>query len=314
MVETRRGAVPSGSNVRYRSGHETFPFRYAWLPKGIQSLRDQPGLFTEENAIVTLGVGKNMVRSIRYWCETLGLIELPRPGSQARPTQLGTSLFGSRGWDPYLEDPGTLWLLHWLLVSRRERASTWYLAFTQFNLDLVTAKDLVERLAKVIAETPGTRGTPASLRRDVEVFLRTYTVSHTTRDIPLEDTFDCPLVELGLLREAERGIYQFNRGPKPSLPQDIFVYALLDFWHQSTLQQQTLSFEWILHDPGSPGRAFKFSENALVEHLERLPPRSQLTYNDTAGKRLVLRKRTNTGLNLLEVLKQYYRTPLGEQR
>lgn len=47
------------------SGHETFPFRYAWLKKGLDGLIKKPTLFTSEDAVIDLGVGKNMVRSIR---------------------------------------------------------------------------------------------------------------------------------------------------------------------------------------------------------------------------------------------------------
>jgi len=44
----------------------------------------------------------------------------------------------------------------------------------------------------------------------------------------------------------------------------------------------------VLHGPGSPGGAFKFSENALIEQLERLPLESHLAYDDTAGMRTIL--------------------------
>ncbi len=106
------------------SGHETFPFRYPWLTKGVQAAAERPGLFTEDEAGVVLGVGKNMVKSIRHWCAVLRLIA-PVSGDRTgrvRVTDLGRALFGPEGFYPYLEDPTTLWLLHWLLVSNRERA------------------------------------------------------------------------------------------------------------------------------------------------------------------------------------------------
>jgi hypothetical protein len=293
------------------SGHETFPFRYTWLPKGIQGVSEYPNLFTREDAMVILGVGKNMVAAIRHWCEVVGLIELTDRGRLAAPTRLGEALLSSNGWDPYLEDPGTLWLLHWLLISCRNRASTWYLAFTQFNADVFTREDLVQWLLRIVANAPSTRATPASLKRDVEVFLRTYVPAHQTRDLPLEETFDCPLVELGLIREVERGSFQFARGPKPSLPDLIFVYALADFWQRTALHQRTLSFESILHGAGSPGAGFKISENALMERLEQLPHWSGLTYDDTAGIRQILRTDSQTNLDLLSILERYYRDPLS---
>jgi hypothetical protein len=112
----RSGQDPA---VKYGfSGHETFPFRYTWLPKGVVHLLEYPDLFTKEEALVDLGVGKNMVKSIRHWCIASGVIERVDHKGHVRVTDLGLSLFGEEGWDSFLEDPGTLWLLHWRLVSR----------------------------------------------------------------------------------------------------------------------------------------------------------------------------------------------------
>src|SRR5215831_5189902 len=104
------------------SGHETFALRYSWPKKGIEAVHSDPTVFTTDAAIVSLGVGKNMVRAIRHWCIAMRLIEpdatvLNNRGRSLRVTALGDALFGQDGADPYLEDPGTIWLLHWLITS-----------------------------------------------------------------------------------------------------------------------------------------------------------------------------------------------------
>lgn len=167
------------------SGHETFPFRYTWLPKGVRHLQNQPGLFVADDALVTLGVGKNMVKSIRYWCEATEVVEGGDKKGDMRMTELGEKLLGPERWDPYLEDPGTLWLLLWQLVRNPSRSSTWHLAFTRWSSERFTREQLIDWLSRLVAsEQPRTQMTPASLRRDVEVFLRTYTPSKTRRDLP----------------------------------------------------------------------------------------------------------------------------------
>lgn len=292
------------------TGHQTFPFRYTWLPKGVRQVQKHSTLFTRDDAIVLLGVGKNMVKSIRHWCETLGLIERVDRSGRMRPTALGLALFGLDGWDPYLENPGTLWLLHWRLVSRVDRASTWYLAFTRWNTELFTREELAEWLLKTIHNVPGIRATSSSIRRDVDTFLRTYTPVPASRDLPLEDTFDCPLVELSLIQEVEKGVYKFVRGPKSSLHHSIFLHALLDYWERIAPLQSTLSFETILHGPGSPGGAFKLSESALAERFEQFPRWSRLAFDDTAGMRTVLRQ--SRSLQPIDVLKRFYAGSLQE--
>tara|TARA_B100002051_G_C16106428_1_gene333177 strand:- start:257 stop:427 length:171 start_codon:yes stop_codon:yes gene_type:complete len=53
----------SPKNVAF-GRHETFVLRYSWLSKGFEEFIENPGIFNSEEAMVTLGVGKNMVSSI----------------------------------------------------------------------------------------------------------------------------------------------------------------------------------------------------------------------------------------------------------
>lgn len=276
------------------SGHESFPLRYAWLPKGVQGLIEHPDLFGRQDATVLLGVGKNMVGSIRHWGLATSVLEaaLPRP-NRLEVTHLGQSLFSPDGWDPFLEDIGTLWLIHWNLVSGREKASAWTLAFGKWNAATFTRDQLTDWLVDFVRRSPATRATPSSIRRDVEVFVRTYTVAGTSRELSSEDAFDCPLAELGLIREVEPRLFAFTRAARPSLPNEIFVYALLDYWQHHQPHLDTLSFEVLQTGLFSPGSAFRLSDNALAERLEALPSWTGLVYDETAGTRVVLRTATD---------------------
>lgn len=316
-----KGSPWWGETPRYGfSGHQTFPFRYAWLPKGVGAVREDPEVFMRPDALVRLGVGKNMVASIRFWCEALGLIEMH--GRFGALTPLGEFLFGSDsppatrrrasrrahvGADPYLEDPGTLWLLHWQLASRPYPASTWYLAFTRWGESVFTRDDLARWLLRCAQESRASRCSIPSLRRDVDVFLRTYLPARDDRRRPLEDGFDCPLAELGLIRRAGTGLFAFERGPRPSLPDDVLAFALADFWQHSAPDQETLTLERLLFDPGSPGAAFKLGDRDLVEILERLPVDHGMRYDETAGQRLIIRDSERQPLELLTDYYEMYR-------
>lgn len=293
--------------ARYRfAGHQTFPFRFPWLPKAIQGLQDDPGLFFSDDAMVRLGVGKNMVASMRFWCEALGLADFDGRTGETSLTSLGENLFGRDGWDPYLEDPGTLWLLHWRLAESPEHASTCYLVFSRWYRDTFARDELLRWLVRIVEQVPGARASAGTLKRDIDTFLRTYVPSRGVSRRAMEDSFDCPLVELGLLREWEDGLYQFMRGPKPTLPIEIFSFALQSFWQVEAPGQDTLQFERVLYGPGSPGAAFKLSEAALVTMLEELPASSGFRYDETAGLRVVLRTPT-AAEDLMTILERYYR-------
>ena len=110
-----------------------------------------------------------------------------------------------------------------------------------------------------------------SIKRDVDCFLRTYVPSRLTKTAIMEDTFDCPLVELDLISDLPDGnTYRFHRGPKPSLPIEIFAAALSEFWDTRFSENNTLTFANIAYSEKSPGRTFQLDEDTLVEYLDRL--------------------------------------------
>ncbi len=287
------------------TGHETFPLRYLWPVKGVRGVHAHPGLFTRDDAMVELGVGKNMVRAIRHWCDVLELIAPDGDRSSAlSPTALGDRLFGEEGWDPFIEYPGTPWLFHWLLSRKSENASAWYLLFTVWSATTFTRDDLVDWLLEQ-AKRGGSRATRGSIKRDVGVLLRTYlpTAGISDRVAP-EETFDSPLAELGLLEEIERGLYSLPVGRRESLPQPIFLYALLEYLEDEG--RASTSFESLLYGPGSPGAAFKLSESALAERLEQLPGDLGLQFDETAGMRSLLGRAAGTAELRLAILEEYY--------
>ena len=100
--------------------HETFHPRYGWFRKAYGAAAEDPRVFDRDDAPIRIGVGKNMVRAIRFWGLAADLIdESSIRGQRAKrlvPTPFGDLLFGNPGWDPWMEDPGTLWLLHWRLL------------------------------------------------------------------------------------------------------------------------------------------------------------------------------------------------------
>ena len=54
------------------SGHESFPCKSLWLKKGYDFVANKND-FNSPDAVITLGVGKNMVASIRFWLRAFGV-------------------------------------------------------------------------------------------------------------------------------------------------------------------------------------------------------------------------------------------------
>ena len=119
------------------SGHETFPCRYTWLKKGVDTVRDDSTIFADDSATITLGVGKNMVRSIRHWCQVAGLIKGDGVDLDHRrqfvSTDLAIESLPMTDSIRILRMWRRLWLIHWNLTPNANRATTWFWAFSIFG-------------------------------------------------------------------------------------------------------------------------------------------------------------------------------------
>lgn len=105
------------------------------------------------------------------------------------------------------------------------------------------------------------------------------------------------LAELGLIQEERRGVYSFRRGPKSSLADAFFAWALIDFWDRYHPGETSLTFESIAYGLGSPGRVFKLDEESIAERLFGLSSLTEgrLNWSDTSGLRQIYRRELDVG-------------------
>ena len=261
------------------TGHETFPCRYTWLPKAVAALENKPDLFRDiDEAIVVLGVGKQMARAIRFWVEAAKVVEKKGTGD-FEVNLLGQKLLGKDGYDPYLENLQTLWLIHWNFSNHpKNPIFAWDFLMNQWQ-DPEIAPSLVVDAFEKEANSQSRNLSPVTLKQHFNIFLHTYFSTRGTKgDIP-EANLDCPLIELDLIRQigervldGQNGkwepVYAFNRDPKSKISQELFVFCLNDFWEIYHPQEQTLSFREVASGRGSPGQIFKLPEQEIRTRLE----------------------------------------------
>jgi hypothetical protein len=273
------------------SGHETFPLRQLWLRKAFDSIEKAApsaprSIFSDEESIARFGVGRNMVTSIRHWSLACGFMDEGDGGYT--PTGLARKLLSKDGYDPYLESPATVWLIHWKLAGIGAKSTTWWFLFNcvvQQTFD----KDSLFRALKSYTGSVGHKLSDSTLTRDIDVCLASY-LPKTANGSSKEDAAEPVLAELPLLQQhlGMKGSFSFRRGPKPTLPDALFIYSLVEFWERSN-SSSVLSFEKISHDYGSPGRVFKLDEYTIGEKLVALEhsTKGMLRWTDTAGIRQV---------------------------
>lgn len=292
-----RGPLFQNDYRHQLSGHETFPLRYGWLKKAFDAVEatetdsENKSVFLGDDSIARFGVGKNMVASMRHWGSAAGILEEAQGSPVIRTTQLGRLLFGSNGLDPYMEHPATLWLVHWHLAARPDK-TTWFWAFNHYPALTFEREHLFKGISKLAKDRAWSRVAPATVKNDVACFIRTYVPQQPSGQAGNDDALESPLTELGLIKAVgKRDGFRFVRGPKSTLGDGVFVWALLDFWSRYSKQAATLSFEAIAHSPGGPGRVFQFDENDVADRLAGLDEatKGRLRWSETAGLKQVVR-------------------------
>ena len=269
------------------TGHDTFPLRYGWLYKAINHLNNK-GKFQTSNeehtrtAIVELGVGKNMVNAIRYWAEASSLITPSQSNGfiDHSVSDFGKFIFGDgtkqAGADPYLENPGSIWLIHFLLNFNLDYLTAYRYFFNYSNTQNFEKKKLLEDfMDDVVHITKSEANNLNTLKKDLDCFLNTYAkkrkpITSKKSSTIDEDHFSSPLTELNLVQETSNTFFISEVAERPSLPIDIFIYALMRFiaLENGDSGITTIDFDSLLSKPLSPGRIFRLSEAGLGYKLD----------------------------------------------
>ncbi len=281
------------------SGHETFQCRHLWLKKGYDFIKAGK-LFTAEDAVVDLGVGKNMVASIRYWMRSFDLLE-----SNDQLSNLSSYLFDDdKGKDPFLEDDASLWLLHHRLV-KKGFATSYSLIFNELRKERIEfSKDNFAKFMQQKAES-GLNFTfnRNTIESDFEVFVKLYLGTDSSGK-DKEEIVAGIFPELNLVRKIERGksstLYHIETNDKEQLPNEVFLFLLLD----DPSIGMSVSLEALERDYNSVGSIFAINRSGLVSKIEALcADYPFLVYKDDAGIReLQFKSKPNS----FEILDRYY--------
>ena len=221
--------------MRYSfSGHESFYCKSLWLKKGYDFLTEGRS-FLNDDAVVRLGVGKNMVTSIRYWLKAFGLTV------NDQPTELAQIIFSNEGGDCFTEDVNTLWLLHYSLVHTQV-ASLYNLLFTDYQREKKEfEKSTLDAYIQRKCNVPEQKNVYNSntINKDMGVLLKNY---FAPENFTAMEDFSALLIGLNLLRRVDKDTYAFNETSTSSIAPEIILYAILDSKNEN---DATMSFDAI---------------------------------------------------------------------
>jgi Protein of unknown function (DUF4007) len=280
------------SNPRF-SGHETFHCRHFWLKKGFDFI-DQGLEFNDPQAVVNLGVGKNMVSSIQHWLNAFSLIE------NNDLSEFSKRIFNNDGYDPYLENNGSLWLLHYYLL-KKDYASLYRLTFLDFRKTRISSEFSEEQLNDFILKLSirnGFKISSKTIENDVKVLIRNYVPLYKKGSKSLEDDFSSLLINLDLITKINNSFingeqeFRFLYNTKPNLPSRLLLYAITDtFEEQMSIAVNDIQME--------VSDSFLCNREGTESKLQELQELGYIVYKDDAGRKEIQIKKKITKWTIL---------------
>lgn len=259
------------------SGHDSFQCRQLWLKKGYDYVLEGKN-FNDEDAVVQLGVGKNMVSSIRFWLKAFNIID-----NKDIPTEFGKRLFDDEtGYDPFLEDEASLWLLHYQLV-KNSFASIYSIIFNEFRKEKLffNKETFVSYVRRIGESNPDLNFNENTVAKDFIVFANLYKSDPESKDV--EDSFSGILSEIELLKTTGKGKdeqFFIENSERDNLPESIVLYSILDNPNYgNSISLNSLEFDW-----NSPGSIFALNRSGLMNKISDIVKDfKDINFTDQAG-------------------------------
>ena len=269
--------------MKFRA-HETFFIRKGWLNKGMKYVNIKPDVFIdkEENPMDVLGIGSNMVKSLRYWLQAVGLTQEPTHGRREQTfTDLGRSVFNN---DRYIEELGTLYLLHYKLVSNKTEATAWYYFFNEFAMAEFTKDDFVAAIQNyVLMSVEESSVALRSLNDDFSCIINTYLPRYKSNPskISPENNIDCPFGELGLVDvlNKEKKIYKKSIPAPDSFDPWVVLAVIVD----QAAGRTEIGLNELLTAHCNIGRVFNLDAITMLEVLHQIEKLGEIKIIRTAG-------------------------------
>ena len=269
--------------MKFRA-HDTFFIRKGWLSKGMRCVAKKPDVFVahDENPMDVLGIGANMVKSLRYWLQAVGITEEPTKGKRSqRFTKLGELILEH---DAYIEELGTLYLLQYRLASQENDATAWYFFFNEFSLSEFSREDFVTALQKYIKMRDGDIEVALrSLNDDFQCIINTYLPRYKTNParVSPENNIDCPLGELGLIDILNKRKKTF----KKSIPSKdtLNPYVVLAVIVDNAKGRREIGLNELLTAPKNIGKVFNLDSITMLDLLYQIEKNGLIRINRTAG-------------------------------
>lgn len=271
--------------------HESFSIREGWLAKGIRTIKEDSKVFSSADATDILGIGTNMVKSLKYWMSATCLIE-------ENNRSITLSKFGELidKYDPYLEDNFSWWLIHLKMILNIEDSYIYNLFFNKCTMKVFSKRDIFEQISQILNNNK-LEYSENILQDEVNMIIKTYSIDEKI-DNP-ENNFICPLSELNLIKKVDINAYERVKPDFRNLNYLIVYYLIIIL----SEDKDYLSIDDLIKLDNSPAKLLNLDKNLINEYLDEMKKQGLIVINRTAGLNMIY---FTTKMSIDEIMKEHF--------
>lgn len=271
--------------------HESFSIREGWLAKGLIAVKEDSKVFSASDATDVLGIGTNMVKSLKYWMTATSLIK--EQNKKMVLTELGNLI---DKYDLYLEDIFSWWLIHLNLILNLEDSYVYNLFFNKCTMKTFSKRDVFEHISNNLRNNK-LEFNENILQDEVNMIIKTYSIDEKV-DNP-ENNFICPLSELNLIKKVDVNTYERMKPEYRNLNYLIIYYLLIKL----SEDKDYISIDELLKMDNSPAKLLNLDKNLINEYLDEMKRNDLIIVNRTAGLNMIY---FNKKLSFEEIMKEHF--------
>lgn len=269
--------------------HGSFYMRRGWGTKIIQAVEEDDMIFTpnkEQRAIDNIGLGRIMIKALRYWSNAMGLTyeEKCHNGIRLVPTPLYESIKKN---DLYFQKTGSLLLLHRNLALNKDNATAWFWLFNEMNLKVFTKESFVEGFHAYLSVNE-MKIKKDAVEKEFLCLKNTYIGDNKfdKKRIMDEDTYPF-FASLRILQSKGKNTFEKRTLPGKEIPVEILIYAIaMDNFDDSRNRNQ-VNIDRLMEDKCQVGKYFNMKYSNLLDLLIEAENKGYINLNNNFGNRFI---------------------------
>src|SRR5690606_31261237 len=205
--------------------HQSFYLRDRWLNKALKHLSNDMRFFYDKEAFEKMGLGKNMVQSLRFWVVATEVVEESFNEERKKVhhiTDFGKLMYE---YDRFIQFKDTASIIHYNLSKQKEPSTVWYWFFNILNETVISKEELLEQFIVWVKSNEEKSVSERSLKRDIDCLIRFYTAGQNNEDP--EEVIQSPINKVQLVHE-KKGLVSKLNGEVNNIGLTALLYILLD--------------------------------------------------------------------------------------